>query len=157
MARVRTPRPLIAAAGLAALLGLAACSSSSSEVAATTTTQSPQAAYCQAWADLVTSFGRYQEIDVVNGGLDSVRTYFDQLEAAAAGLDAAADAQLKPSVDAFVESLEQLGTTITSGSLPVDRREQVRAAAREVDTAWNEMVTTFTTRCPGSPGTTVGV
>jgi hypothetical protein len=153
----RFRRAVAAAAVIVLTFGAAAsCSDDSDESAATTTVDARQE-YCDAWAGLITAFQAYDEVDVVNGGLDSVRAYFDDLDAAAQQLDAAADAQLQPPVDAFETALDNLGTTLTSTSLPVDRREQVQAAAEQVDTAWNDLVEAFKADCPSVTADTVDV
>ncbi len=141
---------------LTVMTGIAAgCSDGDDETAATTTTADSGQAYCDAWADLIAAFEAYDQIDVVNGGLDSVRTYFDDLDVAAQTLETAVSEQLGDEVDAFTTALDDLGTTLTSPSLPVDRREQVRAAAAEVDTAWNDLVAAFKADCPSVTASTV--
>jgi hypothetical protein len=139
---------------LVSLGALAGCSNDD-DTAATATTVDTGQQYCDAWAGLISAFEAYDEIDVVNGGLDSVRTYFDDLDTAAQQLAEAADAQLQPKVEAFTTALDNLGTTLTSTSLPVDRREQVRVAAADVDTTWNELVDAFNTGCPSVTASTV--
>jgi hypothetical protein len=138
-----------------ALVGGAACSTSSTTAAATTVPTGPASQYCTAWSDLVTAFGAYDQIDVVNGGLDSVRTYIDDVEAAATSLASASDSLLQPKVEAFNTSLQDLVTTLTSPDLPVNRTQQVRDAKAEVDAAWNDLVTTITTTCPDVKASTV--
>lgn len=138
---------------LTALLVLGACSSDGEDTAATTTVDTA-AAYCDAWTGVISAFEAYDEIDVVAGGTDSIQTYFDDLDAAATQLADAADAQLAPAVDAFTTALDDLGTTITSPDLPVDRREEVQAAADDVDAAWNQMVAAFEAGCPDVTATT---
>jgi hypothetical protein len=142
-----------AAVVLVSLGALAGCSND--DTAATATTVDTGQQYCDAWAGLISAFEAYDEIDVVNGGLDAVRTYFDDLDTAARQLAEASDAQLQPKVEEFTTALDNLGTTLTSTSLPVDRREQVRAAAADVDTAWNELVDAFKADCPSVTATTV--
>jgi hypothetical protein len=142
-----------AAVVLVSLGALAGCSND--DTAATATTVDTGQQYCDAWAGLISAFEAYDEIDVMNGGLDAVRTYFDDLDTAARQLAEASDAQLQPKVEEFTTALDNLGTTLTSTSLPVDRREQVRAAAADVDTAWNELVDAFKADCPSVTATTV--
>jgi hypothetical protein len=142
-----------AAVVLVSLGALAGCSND--DTAATATTVDTGQQYCDAWAGLISAFEAYDEIDVVNGGLDAVRTYFDDLDTAARQLAEASDAQLQPKVEEFTTALDNLGTTLTSTSLPVDRREQVRAAAADVDTAWNDLVDAFKADCPSVTATTV--
>lgn len=144
----------VAAVVLLSLGALAGCSNDG-DTAATTTTVDTRQQYCDAWSGLISAFEAYDEIDVVNGGLDSVRTYFDGLDTAAQTLADSADAQLKPKVEAFTTALDNLGTTLTSSSLPVDRRQQVRAAAAQVDMAWNDLVEAFKAGCPSVTATTV--
>ncbi|MCU0310911.1 MAG: hypothetical protein MUE36_08210 [Acidimicrobiales bacterium] len=132
---------------------LAACSSDDDSTTATTVDAAQN--YCDAWSSLISAFEAYDEIDIVNGGLDSVRSYFDELETAARQLAEAADAQLEPAVDAFTTSLDDLGTALTSSSLPVDRRDQVRAATEAVDSAWNDLVEAAKAGCPSVTATTV--
>lgn len=148
-------RVIVSAVVVVVSLGALAGCSSDGDTAATTTTADIRQQYCDAWAGLISAFEAYDEIDVVNGGLDSVRTYFDDLDTAAQQLEAAADAQLQPDVEAFTTALDELGTTLTSSSLPVDRRDQVRAAANQVDTAWNDLVDAFDAGCPSVTATTV--
>jgi hypothetical protein len=132
------------------------CSGGDDEDAAgSTTAQEPSQEYCDAWSDLIAAFEAYEEIDIVNGGLDSVRTYFDDLEQAAAALQVAAGAQLGDEVDAFTVALDELGTTLTSTSLPVDRSDLVSAATDAVDVAWNDLVAAFSAGCPSVTATTV--
>lgn len=133
------------------LLGALAGCSNDDDTAATTTTVDTRQEYCDAWAGLIPAY----EIDVVNGGLVSVRTYFDDPDASAQQLTDAADAQLRSQVEAFTTALDDLGTTLTSLSLPVDRREQVRDAADQVDTAWNDFVEAVKAGCPLIAATTV--
>ena len=152
----RSRRIVCSAAIVAVSLGaLVGCSSDDDTTATTTTTVDTRKEYCDAWGGLIDAFEAYDEIDVVNGGLDSVRTYCDALDSAAQQLADAADAQLQPKVDAFTTALDDLGTTLTSSSLPVDRREQVRAAADQVDTAWNDLVEAFKAGCPSVTADTV--
>lgn len=136
------------------LTGAAACGSDDS-TDATTTTQSVAERYCAAWEDVVTSFAAYREIDVVEGGTDAIQTYFDDLEAAVSELETVADEQITPSVEAFLTSLEDLGTALTSPDLPVDRRDEVRAASDEVDASWNAMVEALDAGCPDVTAETV--
>ena len=139
-------RTLPAAAALVGLLAAAACSSGSSNTAQA----SPSAQYCQAWADTVTAFASYREVDVVNGGLNSVRTYVSKLDAAVKTLRAAADEQLQSKVDGFTAALTNLGETLTSTALPVDRRAQVRAAADTVNARWNDVTAAASPACPSA-------
>jgi hypothetical protein len=150
-------RLILSAAAAAVLVSVGSLTSCSSddETAATTTTVDTRQQYCDAWAGLIDAFEAYGEIDVVDGGLDSVRTYFDDLDTAAQQLAEASNAQLQPRVEAFTAALDDLGTTLTSSSLPVDRREQVRAAADDVDAAWNDLVDAFEAGCPSVTATTV--
>lgn len=143
---------LALAVALVAPLALAGCSSDGEDAASTTTDAA--AAYCDAWSGVITAFEAYDQIDVVSGGTDSIQTYFDDLDAALTGLADAADAQLTPAVDSFTSALDELGTTITSPDLPVDRRAEVQAAADQVDAAWNELVAAFEAGCPGVTATT---
>ncbi len=129
-----------------ALTGAAACSSGNGTSATATT--SAASGYCAAWGDLVGAFAAYDTVDIVNGGLDSVRTYISDVEAAATSLATASDSLLAPKVEAFSTSMQDLVTTLTSKDLPVDRTQQVRDAKAKVDSAWNDMVATFKTQCP---------
>ncbi len=154
MPRTHTARRLLLLGAAALLpLGAVACSSDSDSGSPGTTTASQ--AYCSAWSDLVTAFGQYDQIDIINGGMDSVRSYFDQLESAAQDLQSSSDSLIGPKVEAFTTSLEDLGTTLTSPSLPVDRTAQVRQAKGAVDDAWNELVGTVKTSCPDVTASTV--
>jgi hypothetical protein len=143
--RFRVIPSLLIAAGL--VIGASSCSSTDDE-GDSTTTLSVEERYCAAWQDVVDAFGAFAEIDVVADGTDAVQAAYDDLEAAVATLEGAADEQITPSVEVFLASLRDLGTALTSPELPVDRRDEVRAARDEVDTSWNDMVDTLKTTCP---------
>lgn len=150
MTAARNSHRRLTAVGLACLALLSgtvvACSSGSD--AGVATTADVRQVYCDAWAGLVTAFKAYDEIDMANDGLDAVSAYFDDLEAANQTLEAAASDQLKDEVAAFSDALDNLGFTLTSPSLPVDRRAQVREARDTVDTAWNDLAAAFSADCP---------
>ena len=144
---MRTPRVVATITVVLALAG-AAVGCSSGEESPSASSEAARAAYCSAWSDLVTTFGAFTDIDIINEGVDSVRNYVADVESSATALDEAATAQLGPVIEAFSASVETLGTTLTSPDLPFDRREEVRAAATEVDTAWNNLVDAFAADCP---------
>jgi hypothetical protein len=125
----RTSRVL---GGLAcvAVLGAAGCSQGNDT----------RAAYCDAWSTVETAFDDFRNVDVVAVGIDGVRASLDGLRGAVENLGEASRDQLGDEVSAFSTSLQDLVTTLTSPDLPVDRREQVRAARGEVDTAWNALL-----------------
>jgi hypothetical protein len=110
------------------------------------------AAYCDSLVELRQAFESYSEIDVVEGGLDSIRTYVDGIETALADVRSANDARIGEEADAFRTALDELVTTLTSGELPVDRREEVRAAADEVERTWDELVAAGEIECPDLAG-----
>jgi hypothetical protein len=124
---------------------LAGCGDDSGSSSATT---SVEAGYCDAWAQVGEAFAGYDQIDLVNGGLDSVRAYLDELDASLEELSAAAGSLLQPRIDAFTTSLSDLVTTLTSPSLPVDRRTQVQEARDQVQRSWDDLVSTVGTSCP---------
>ena len=157
MTATRNPHRRVMAVGLAclAMLSFTAVACSSGGNADVTTTTDVRQVYCDAWAGLITAFKAYDEIDIVNGGLDSVRSYFDDLDAANQTLDAAASDQLEGEIVAFTDALDNLGSTLTSPSLPVDRRTQVQEASVAVDTAWNDLVAALTADCPSVTAPTV--
>ena len=140
----RTLRAWPAVAAATAALTIAGCSSSTDNAAQT------QREYCQAWQQTLAAFGSYRSIDIVNGGLDSVRAYLDRLDSAVRTLDDTADAQVKPKVDAFKAAVRDLESTVTSTALPVDRRAQVRAAAEKVNATWNELSDAARPGCPNT-------
>lgn len=110
------------------------------------------AAYCDSLVEMRQAFESYSEIDVVEGGLDSIRTYVDGIETALADVRSANDARIGDEADAFRTALDELVTTLTSGELPVDRREEVRAAADEVERTWDELVAAGEIECPDLAG-----
>jgi hypothetical protein len=111
---------------------------------------SADAAYCDSLQEARTAFEQYSEVDIVQGGLDSVRQYIDGIEAALADVRAANDARIGEEADAFRAALDELVNTVTTGSLPVDRREQVRAASAEVDRTWAELEAAAEIECPAT-------
>jgi hypothetical protein len=137
------------------LLTSATAGCSNDDESSSTTTADTRQVYCDAWADLINAFEAYDDIDIINGGIDSVRTYFEDLDAAATTLEGAATDQLGVETQAFTDAVDDLGTTLVSSSLPVDRRAQVRDAAEAVDTAWNDLVAAFAAGCPSVTADTV--
>lgn len=99
-----------------------------------------EAAYCTAWSDVRTAFEGFREIDVVEGGLDSVREQITSVETSLEALRTSSEELLAAEAEAFRSSLDELVTTLTSTDLPVDRRAEVRAATEVVDAAWNDLV-----------------
>ncbi|HSL74366.1 MAG TPA: hypothetical protein VK853_07860 [Ilumatobacteraceae bacterium] len=110
------------------------------------------AAYCDSLLQVRDAFESYAEIDVIEGGLDSIRTYVDGIESALADVRSANDARIGEEADAFRTALDELVITLTTGELPVDRREEVRAAADEVERAWNDLVAAGEIECPDVAG-----
>lgn len=141
----------VAVVGVAVVTGC----SSDGDTAATTTTADAAEAYCDAWAEVITAFEAFDQIDLVAGGTDAIRTSAADLDTAVQQLADAADDQLQPAVEEFTASLDELGTVLTSTDLPVDRRQEVRDAADQVDATWNELVDAFRAGCPSAPATTV--
>lgn len=139
---------MLTAVSVALALGLGAVGCSSGDESSSASSVVARAAYCSAWSDLVTAFGSFTEIDIINEGVDSVRSFVADVETSANALDEAATAQLGPVIEDFATSLETLGTTLTSPDLPFDRREEVRAAAAQVDADWNTLVDAFAADCP---------
>ncbi|MCU0273482.1 MAG: hypothetical protein MUE34_09635 [Acidimicrobiales bacterium] len=132
----RHPRRLLLLGPCAALTfgALAACGDDDDTGAAT------EAAYCTAWSDVRTAFEGFREIDVVEGGLDSVREQITSVETSLEALRTSSEELLATEAEAFRSSLDELVTTLTSTDLPVDRREEVRAATEAVDAAWNDLL-----------------
>lgn len=155
MLQPKTRTRLIVGVAAIAMVSSGVLASCSKDDDAATTTVDTRQEYCDSWAGLISAFEAWNEIDIVNGGLDSIRTYFDNVDSAAKQLAGAADAQLKPAVDAFTSTLDDLGTTLTSSSLPVDRRDEVRSAADDVDSAWNDLVEALKAGCPSVTASTV--
>ena len=106
------------------------------------------AAYCDSLIELRTAFEGYSEIDVVQGGLDSIRSYVDDIDGALTEVRSANDARIGEEADEFRAALDELVVTLTSGELPVDRRDEVRAAADEVERTWDELVAAAEIDCP---------
>jgi hypothetical protein len=110
------------------------------------------AAYCDSLVEVRSAFESYSEIDIVAGGMDSIREYVDRIETALDEVRSANDARIGEEADAFRTALDELVTTLTTGELPVDRREEVRAAADEVDRTWDELIAAGEIECPEIAG-----
>ncbi len=132
---------MVLVAGVLAL-GALACSSDSSDNAATTTT--PATRTCEAWTDVQTAFAEYSKVDIVNQGLDSVRTYIDELTTAVDEFVAAASDQVKPAADAFKESLDSLLNADTTATTA----EGQLAPAQQVGQSWNALAAQVVNECP---------
>ena len=111
-------------------------------------TAAADAAYCDSLLEVREAFESYAEIDVVEGGMDSIRQYVDDIEAALADVRSANAARIGEEADAFRTALDDLVTTLTTGELPVDRREEVRAAADEVERTWDQLIAAGEIECP---------
>jgi hypothetical protein len=146
VSKIRVGRSIAVVAIALAAIGGTACSSDGE--AQTTTTLSVEERYCAAWSDVIDAFVAFEDIDVVADGTSAIDEAFGDLEAAVDELEVAADEQLTPSIEAFLASIEELSTALTSPELPVDRTDEVRAARDAVDQSWTEMVATLKTACP---------
>lgn len=110
------------------------------------------AAYCDSLVEVRDAFESYADVDIVEGGLSSVRTYVDRIEASLADARAANSERIGDEADAFRTALDDLVETLTSGELPVDRRDEVRAAADEVRRTWDDLVAASEVDCPDVAG-----
>ena len=106
------------------------------------------AAFCDSLVEVREAFESYSEIDLIAGGLDSIRTYVDGIGSALSEMRSANSARIGEEADAFRTALDELVTTLTTGDLPVDRREEVREAADEVERTWAALVTAGEIECP---------
>lgn len=125
------------------LVAGAACASD--DGAATATTLTVQERYCQSWSEVATAFDAFDQVDVLNQGLDSVRAYVDGLQTALEGLEVAATDNFQPKVEAMRTSLRDLADTLGSTTAPA---AQTRAALTALDDSWNELVAALQTDCP---------
>ncbi len=123
---------------------LAACASSGSESFNPDTTQ-VQAAYCGAWDDVVDAFAAFDDLDLVNDGLSSVRTFLDDLGTSLEAFADAADAKLRPQVDDLKAAIDGLGEAIAGDA-------DLGDAATELRTAWDALVAALQEDCPPSVG-----
>jgi hypothetical protein len=97
------------------------------------------AAYCSSLLRAQEAFEQYTDVDVIEGGLASIREYVDGIEAALAEVREANVARIGDELDAFRTAFDELLTTLTTGDLPVDRRDEVSAARDEVERTWDEL------------------
>lgn len=151
MTRSRSPiRLAIAVVAIALTLAIAACSKSdSSSSSSSTSTTSATQAYCSSWQTVVDSFNSLGKIDILGNGLNALTAPVDNLQSGLQGLATATDSLIKPKVQALQTAVKGLADTITSTSLPIDRTQQVKEAKIKVDDAWNDLVATIRTSCPG--------
>lgn len=138
---------------LALTLAVGACSSSSSSSSTTTTT--PAQAYCGSWQEVVDAFNSFNQVDILGKGLDSLKAPTQQLQTAVDHLGSTSDAMLRPKVDALVSAVKDVGTTVSSNSLSVDTLTRARTAVQNVQSAWNDLVSTLRTTCPEVRASTV--
>lgn len=136
---------------------LGACSSSGSS--STTATTTPAEQLCTAWSGVVDAFNAYRQVDVINGGLNSVRNYVDDLGASIQTLQSAASATVQPQVEALRSALTHLADTLgtnTSTTKVSTNLSEIRTAVSDVNNAWNDLVSALRTECPGTTAKTVG-
>lgn len=162
MSSPRRPRRGAAVVGVAAALALVlslvlgACSSSGSS--STTATTTPGEQLCTAWSGVVDAFNAYRQVDVVNSGLDSVRNYVDDLEASIQTLQSAATSAVQPQVESLKSALTHLADTLgtNTSTTKASNLAEVGTAVSDVNNAWNDLVSTLRTECPGTTAKTVG-
>ena len=132
------------ALGAALLLAgpLAACSSSGSD-AESSPTSSVQAAYCGAWDDVVEAFAGFDDLDLVNDGLGSVRSYLDDLGESLQTFADAADAKLRPQVDDLEAAIQGLADAVAGDA-------DLGDAATELRSSWDALVKALREDCPES-------
>ncbi len=99
-----------------------------------------EAAYCDAWSETRAAFEGFREIDLLEGGLGGVREQITTLQASLDALRTSSEELLAPEAAAVRTSLDDLVTTLTSTDLPIDRREEVRAASDAVGAAWDDLL-----------------
>lgn len=124
---------LLAPCAVLVLGALAACGDDDEEAAA-------EAAYCDAWSEARAAFEGFSDIDLLEGGLGGVREQITALQSALDALKSSSEELLAPEAAAVRTSLDDLVSTLTSTDLPVDRREEVRAATDAVDAAWDDLL-----------------
>lgn len=144
-----THLPRAAVVALAVLLAttLGACADAGSESTAGSPTTSAQAAYCGAWDDVVDAFAGFDDLDLVNDGLNSVEIYLEDLGDALKTFADAADAKLGPQIDGLKSAITGLGDAI-GGDVDTDLGD----AATDLRTSWDALVSALRQDCPDADG-----
>lgn len=135
----RTPKTAMTAVLLLASLVPAACGDDDEATAET---------YCQAWATVESAVGEVVTIDVTEDVGEQLRSGTQQVQDALADFQTAAGDQFGDERETFGEAVRALLTTIVSPDLPVDRRDEVRAALDDVRTTWATLVEAVRVDCP---------
>jgi len=141
-------RASIALVAVVTAVSLAAgCSSSSSK--------SSEAKYCEAWQKVVTAFDSLNGIAITASGVSGLDTAVKDITAAAKDLASSADSMLKPKVEALQDALTSFGNTLSSPQLSTDYVDKLKSESQKIDDAWNDLVTTAKTSCPGVQASSV--
>lgn len=136
-ARLRRNRPAALAVTVMLALGASACDDDT------------EAAYCDAWETTAEAYAELRALDVTAVGTEGLQNAVDDLKAALNELAAATEDQVGDEVQRLRDSVEQFIQTVLSPDLPVDRRDEVTAAAADLRSAWDDVADTLRTECPG--------
>ena len=147
MSQTLVKRSMIAAVGLLAVAALVGgCSSES---------KSAEEKYCDSWQDVVDSFASIEDVSITASGIENLDTAVNEVTASVEKLASAADSMAEPKVAALEDSLSSLGDLVKSPQISTAYLDKVSTALSEVDTAWNDLVTTLKTSCPDVKASTV--
>jgi hypothetical protein len=105
-------------------------------------------AYCDAWEGAVEAYTELRALDLTAVGSEGLRTAVDDLDSSLQELVNAAENQAGDDVERLRESVEQLIETVLSPDLPVDRRDEVAAAADDLRSAWDDVADSVRVECP---------
>jgi hypothetical protein len=94
---------------------------------------------CEAQERLQSSVDDLRDIDVVDDGLDALRTDIDAVTDDLATFRDEAGAELEPEVDAVRSALDQVRSTLESGGTPAELASSLATDVSDLIAAWNEL------------------
>ncbi|CAB4615284.1 unannotated protein [freshwater metagenome] len=94
-------------------------------------------------------------MSITASGIENLDTAVNEVTASVEKLASAADSMAEPKVTALEDSLSSLGDLVKSPQISTAYLDKVSTALSDVDTAWNDLVTTLKTSCPEVKASTV--
>jgi archaellum component FlaC len=94
---------------------------------------------CEAQQKLESSVDDLRNIDVVDDGVDALRTDVDAVADNLATFRAEAGTELEPDVDAVQAAVDQVRSTLESSGTPAELASSLATDVSDLAAAWNEL------------------
>ena len=94
---------------------------------------------CEARDELENSVEELRDINVLDDGLDALRSDLDTVAGNLATFRAEAGDELEPQIDAVRDAIDQVRSTVDSSGSPAEVATSIRTGVSGLTTAWNEL------------------